>query len=367
MQSGSNLILIVGSGNVEYVINLGKELVPDQKYLVPFHNLIGGSGVNYTLRLLNAGFQVFPIISIGNDTLGYNIRRHILNFSKNVSFSAKILSYIRSENFFVRNIKTPRTFIIVEKKCRTIFAEEIEKKENFSNHLKNSLSYLNTIRENINCVIIGHIQSDHSDQRGTIPGESTKHVIDSFYNKSLIFANFGYSQISLGAGFWEEYLKKISIFQLNLSELKAFFNKMKVKMCLSEIIEWFRDRCITCVITLDKLGAIGTFKDGKDGVVFSRPYKVKGFVDSTGAGDAFGAGLVSKINHKVDFTFSDFHDSIAEASCWAAYACTKIGGAWNCPDRESLMEFRRNMEKDNYNHLEVLSIKKANRVLKGFD
>jgi sugar/nucleoside kinase (ribokinase family) len=75
---------------------------------------------------------------------------------------------------------------------------------------------------------------------------------------------------------------------------------------------------------------IGIFEDCKEGIIFAEPIKQKRFIDSTGAGDAFGAGLLSKLYLKEAFSFSDFFIAIVEARIWAAYACNSFGGVGNC-------------------------------------
>ena len=81
------------------------------------------------------------------------------------------------------------------------------------------------------------------------------------------------------------------------------------------------------------------------------------FLDSTGAGDAFGAGLVSYFIDKITelekskgriskkdwvqiTTIGNFVDAIERARHWAAYCCTTLGAANDCPDQNELERFR---------------------------
>jgi hypothetical protein len=73
------------------------------------------------------------------------------------------------------------------------------------------------------------------------------------------------------------------VFQLNLHEMRRFFSQRNARVSLFDIVQWFRERRITAVITLDKFGAIGTYKDGRDGIILAWPFEIQGFVDSTGA------------------------------------------------------------------------------------
>ncbi len=65
-------------------------------------------------------------------------------------------------------------------------------------------------------------------------------------------------------------------------------------------------------------------------------------MDSTGAGDAFGAGLVSHLS-SADLSLEGFKQGIDRARVWAAYACCHVGGAANCPTSEELRVFQERM------------------------
>ncbi|MCP4756844.1 MAG: carbohydrate kinase family protein [Proteobacteria bacterium] len=364
MEKSSQQILAVGSGNVEYVVNLDDELQLDRKYTVTYNEHFGGSGVNYALRLTNMGIPVLPILSVGNDLLGEKIRDKILAAALKANLPEPIIAHIQAQNFFTPGINTPRTTIIVEKGRRTIFAERISRSENFVEHLKASMAELDTqSKSNIEAVMIGHVHADSPGSKDFPPGECTKHIIDSFHEKNKVFVNFGNSQIVLGIGFWEEYLQKISLFQLNHNEITAFFKRNGKNASLVDIIEWLRKKRITTLITLDKFGAIGTYKDGIEGIVLVRPYELEGFVDSTGAGDAFLSGLVSKLYRMNDFSFEDFQEAISEAGAWAAYACTKSGGAEKCPDEKSLLQFKKEGLSKKINPVEILSMKELADII----
>jgi sugar/nucleoside kinase (ribokinase family) len=359
-------ILVVGSGNAEYIINLDQKWHQDQKYVVKYHELLGGSGVNYTLRLLHAGIPVYPILSVGRDEFGQRIKNEILSCKFALNRSDEALEFINSENFLIRDFKTPRATIVVSERNRTIFSEQIVYSKNYSSHLKKCVAaYKNRFLNRFNTVMIGHILADNPENNNPEePGACTRLLIRTFQDDSLIFANFGYSQICLGADFWEKDLQKVSVFQLNLKEMKTFFNQKDVTICLEDMLHWLRKRQITAIITIDRYGAIGTYKDGSDGVILAWPKEISGIVDTTGAGDAFGAGLMSKLYGKPKFTCDDFCDAIEAARIWAAYACTHFGASAFCPDSLTLQKFQKNFSSD---PIEILTGREARRMLKVFD
>jgi len=189
--------------------------------------------------------------------------------------------------------------------------------------------------------MIGHIQRDILKGEKH-PAESTKFIIDTFKGKSTLFANFGNTQIALGLDFWLPYLPQIDLFQLNLEEAKRFFADKKKNATLVDVVDKIRSLDMTAVITLDKFGAIGIHRNKKDSIVLAWPLiGGEDIIDSTGAGDAFGAGLVSSVCHATVLDFSTFHNAIEVARAWSALACQSIGGSNDCPDRATIDHYIR--------------------------
>ena len=149
--------------------------------------------------------------------------------------------------------------------------------------------------------------------------------------------------------------------------MRKIFSRLNPNMRLSEMIEWFRVRKINIIVTIGKFGAVGAFENGEQGIVFAPPIILNQFVDSTGAGDAFMAGLASKIYRTNKLTFQGYVDAIAEARTWGAYACTTLGAASNCPSRKRLAEFKaQNMSGEN-NRIEIVPVKEVQKILNTFD
>jgi sugar/nucleoside kinase (ribokinase family) len=214
--------------------------------------------------------------------------------------------------------------------------------------------------------MIGHIHSDHPGCCNERPGECARHIIQNFSENSAVFCNFGAGQICMGADFWEEDLVKTRLFQLNLSEIKSFFSNKSPSPTLSDILDWFRSREISVVITLDKFGSIASYKDGRDGVVIAWPREFAGFLDPTGAGDAFFSGLVHDLYKTPDFTFADFYNAIETATVWATYACGHFGGSSNCPDSRTIENFKEEFFHRGKNN-QILTLKEADLILRVFD
>ncbi len=359
-------ILVVGTGNAEYIIKLDCKFECNNKYLADYYEFVGGSGVNYTLRLAAAGFEVLPILPIGQDATGERIKTLISNQTQKNS-SGFAADYINSDQFFMKDIKTIVSTLIIDKnRTRTGFSEQNTDNINFKDHLSTNLYF---IKDQLNCpiktVLIGHIHSDNSKVNPLNPGETSKYLIEWFKKKSLIFANFGHSQISLGVKHWETYLAKIDVFQLNLSEMKLFFFAGGYDYSLIEIVEWFLKNKVTTVITLDELGAIGIYNKKTPKIIWAAGNILDNFVDSTGAGDAFMSGLVSRLHGKPNFGFDDFVQAIQEGQTWAEYSCSSFGAASDCPTLKQIEEFKDGTGKLN-EPIKILSFKDAKPILRKF-
>jgi sugar/nucleoside kinase (ribokinase family) len=365
-RSFSDAILVIGSGVGENVLTVDSEVRLGEKHIVNRYELLGGSGLNYTFRLSCTGHPVLPILSIGRDLLGHKIQREIAK-TLNENQILQFLDYVESERLFCDELTTPQSTIIVSEDKRTIFTETMQGVHNFKDFALNRIEELQGYQNAIKAVMIGHIYADNPGLNPAEPGEITKAIIENFFGKTLIFANFGESQLCLGDSFWKEHLSKIDVFQLSLSEVRKFFSNNNEVSSLTDIISWFRRNCTTAIITLDKFGAVATFKDGRDGVILSWPYELDNILDSTGAGDAFGAGLISMLYKKQVIEFYDFLSAIRRARVWAAYACTTIGGAKDCPNNVALQTFETEVMKREFNPVEVRNLNHADLVLRLLD
>jgi sugar/nucleoside kinase (ribokinase family) len=364
--ASADAILTVGSGVGENVLTIDKDVEIGEKHIAQRAELFGGSGLNYTFRLSSTGHTVLPILSIGNDLIGHRIQNWISETVRENNI-LQFASLIEDKSFLCKGLTTPQSTIIVSKNKRTIFTEKMLGAERFKTFALDRLDALEDQElKIIKAVMIGHIYADSPALNPPEAGEVTKAIIDRFRGKALIFVNFGESQISLGHSFWKETLKHIDIFQLSLSEVRKFFSDNKEVSSLVDMVRWFRSSGITVVITVDKFGAIATFKDGRDGLILAWPYEMN-IVDSTGAGDAFGAGLVSMLYKKEALDFDDFQKAIKKARVWAAYACKSIGGANDCPDNSTLHTFELELMGKEFNSVEVRNLNDASLILRLID
>ncbi|MDP3442769.1 MAG: carbohydrate kinase family protein, partial [Ignavibacteria bacterium] len=192
---------------------------------------------------------------------------------------------------------------------------------------------------------ISHINRFKNSSNINLPSDITKRIIDKYKDKKKyktnIMINLGSSQIISGLDYWEKSMQDCDVVQFNLHEAKRLFsvNQTVTPPNLLSIIHWLQEKKITALITLSKFGAIGSYKDGKDGLIFAWPIETNDFIDPTGAGDAFSAGMASILCEKPSFSFADFFQAINIGKFWATYACTKIGGCGDCPTMDTINDF----------------------------
>ena len=341
----TNPILVVGSGNAENILTLKGDIVLGNKHSVEIHELLGGSGVNFSLRLLSAGIGVLPILTIGNDRLGEDIRQQLCAIAAQNKVQPVVTEFLNSahtQRFFDPRITTPSSTVIVNGTRRTIFSQRVNGIEHFIDHLKQRIRDVETLLEGYpSAVMIGHLHSDGLDSNPKDHGRCTKAIIDAFQGKSLIYANLGNSQLQLGYEFWEHSFQHIDILQLNIAEAKQFFTRAnEPRKALLDILEMLLANRMTAVITIERFGAIGIHKDNTKALVLAWPLiEINDIIDTTGAGDAFAAGMVSRLAGDTKFSFQDFLEAMERASFWSAYACTTLGGSGNCPDKRELEQF----------------------------
>ena len=106
-------IITVGSGNVEYILHHNGEVELGRKHVIRSHESIGGSCVNYSLRLLTVGTNVFPIPLVGNDRNGHKIRDEILQAAIHKGLSADEKLFLESDDFFIPGAQTPKATVLV--------------------------------------------------------------------------------------------------------------------------------------------------------------------------------------------------------------------------------------------------------------
>ena len=111
----------------------------------------------------------------------------------------------------------------------------------------------------------------------------------------------------------------------------------------------------------------GTAQGRPISLILAWPFEIAGVVDTTGAGDAFGAGLISSLYRQPLRTLPDLAGAVDEARVWAAYACTQQGGSANCPGSGELRVFRDRFEKERHHPIEIRERDSAMEILEALE
>jgi sugar/nucleoside kinase (ribokinase family) len=359
-QKKERAILIVGSALVEDFLPINPEdFVPrnpdqeesfangyirlDDKYDVgERQRFFGGSGVNFSVRLATTDHIILPILSVGNDEPGRRLKELLVGCAANHIKSPSAKSFIDSEGFLCDGLRTSQAVVIsVRGKTRTTFTPRVIGLSAFPAFFRRRLAEIASIPDlEVSAVMIGHIHADHPEQEH---GEITKMIVDSFSDRGLIFANFGRTQLNYGVKFWQQTLKKISLVQFSLPEIRRFFANDFPHYSLCDIVKWLMDEEITSVITYRKIDIIAIFQRGamRGRILFASPFDAGRALDTTGAGDAFAAGMIAKLKDKVSIDFDSFASALDEGRIWAAFACTTIGSSNRSPTTDMLANFAK--------------------------
>ena len=351
-------ILIIGGANsTRKIIEPTSEYIQGDKYILPsycFFEHAGGGGFNYAARLLSLGINIIPVLPIANDIYGFEIKKSLILASKksHVDFNPNLLVLMDA-----KKNRTPSTTIIKDD-INTKLYIELSKKilDNFPDH------YHNVIKEvtpELDFIFIGHIHSDFQNNCSL-----TKEIINSFYEKNIpIYANFGLSQIIQGFDPLKNILLKIDFLQLNIFELKKFLYQQEIRH-LSQALDLLREYC-TIIITCGELGALVQIKRSQE-VSYVRPYELlkDEIIDTVGAGDAFGAGLLSYLIQKNPKTGEIPKAALNRANICAAHTCVMDFSSNIFPDLNELNNFSNNHISP---LIENFNIRDGNRILNIID
>jgi sugar/nucleoside kinase (ribokinase family) len=345
-------VLTVGGASIEHGYTVEGPLDVDAKYSTePQPRLAGGSSVNHACRLLAMGIDVHPILPLAKaDPLSKTVLAALDESERSGD------SHYRRKRLLVREagLTTPYTTIIRQGASRAALNEFSPLlMQRFQEHGRLHLERLADAGRTPDVVMIGHVHGDREKPaRGKVgfSGAITESILRSpALAPARKFVNFGSAQYRLGTRRWERLLRQhVTVFQLDIGEIRSFCRDAELEnTSLEAILDWFRSRC-TVVITLERFGAIGQLK-GSNEPVAAWPYLLENIRDSTGAGDAMGAGIVAAMlvqpfddeNDPPSTRVSNFASALAFGRICGAYACTTIGGANACPTLEDLARFER--------------------------
>lgn len=330
-------IIVAGNAISETILTPSGPVVFGEKYTAPVVESLGGSGIDYARRLLTWGADVYPILLIGDDPAGAAVRSVLSADALRGKAPRRVHEYLDARGFMAPGARTLRSTILLANGCRTIFSHEPQMGDDFLRHLQaRALAAERAIRGAPAALMIGHLYGDRGGREPDTQGRCTRWLLEHFGGRTFALVNFGHTQLAMGVRFWEDVLPRISLLQFNVREFRLFMASAGAgHRSLRWRIDWLRERVAAVVVTAGCRGAIGVCRDRRKRMFVAAGSHVD-VLDSTGAGDAFAAGLVSQLAGERSVTFDSLCQAMTVARTWAAFACAAFGGSGPAPDDDFL-------------------------------
>ena len=245
----------------ELCIKAGDKALVDNAYL-----MTGGNAANVSVGLSRMGFKTAIIAEIGEDEFAQKIMNSLAGEGVSEAFLQK--THNKSSSFSV---------IINYKSERTIFAEAVEKEQNFSfENISAKWVYLTALSEKWE--------------------EAYKKTLEFTKNNNVKLAfNPGTLQLDSGREFTKEVIKNSEIVFLNKEEAAKICN-LKVtneENFIKDLLLQIRNKGAKVVVITD--GTNGSFLIDDQNNIFSHRAIDSNVVERTGAGDAYASGFISAV------------------------------------------------------------------------
>ena len=300
------LVLTVGHILTDLRILVDDFATPDRESkILGISRGLGGSAANVAVGIVRLGGSARIIGKIGMDGFGRLAVEELLK--KKVDISGLKIDLLGETGFSI---------ILINKKGEVIFygrkgsADKLE---------------LNDINEgvfkNINFI---HIASLSPNITKEISAMAKKHKIIVTYDPGRVIVKEGWVNL-------KNVFEYIDILLVNSKEALC----LSMEENIQDALDFFIKK-VDCDVIV-KLGSKGAYVIKNKKSTYIHPYNVKG-VDTTGAGDAFAAGLITRL--------SETHDLVEAAKFGNAVAALKIQrlGAQEIPTRQEVEEFLRDKE-----------------------
>ena len=245
----------------ELCIKAGDKALIDNAYL-----MTGGNAANVSVGLSRLGFKTSIVAEIGEDEFAQKIINSLAEEGVSEAFLQK--THNKSSSFSV---------IINYKSERTIFAEAIEKEQNFSfENISAKWVYLTALSEKWE--------------------EAYKKTLEFTKNNNVKLAfNPGTLQLDSGGELTEEIIKNSEIVFLNKEEAAKICNAAitNEENFIRELLLQIKNKGAKIVVITD--GINGSFLiDPQNNIFFHKATDVNA-VERTGAGDAYASGFLSAV------------------------------------------------------------------------
>lgn len=288
-------IVVIGSLNMDLVVKAvrapkrGETVLGEEIHFVP-----GGKGANQAVGLARLGAETTMIGAVGSDAFGGELKKALQKNGVNTS-SVKVLDYEATGVASILLAEGDNSIVVVPGANAHCFPEDLDQSEGIISEADLVLVQLE------------------------IPLVTVEHAIElARKHGKVVLLNPAPAQSLSG-----DILSKVDYLTPNRSEL-ALLARMSEESTIAQEIERLLEAGVSCCVTT--LGAEGvTFMEKGDSLVRVSGHTVP-VVDTTGAGDAFNAGLAYALARK-----KSIREAVEFAVQVSALAVTKFGAQGGMP------------------------------------
>ncbi|MFA5293370.1 MAG: carbohydrate kinase family protein [Phycisphaerae bacterium] len=339
-------IVTIGSANSEQILVVDKVISGSKNNCKFVKESFGGSAVNWGVRLKSINIDeigdIYVACPIGGDGRGGRIQDELSQMKIKVIPSLPL----------PEGCTTSHSVIVVSGDERTVYTEIGSSVEKWAMSLAENIETEVPANKPI-IAMIGNIAKSNDNNGNALI--VTEQVISALSKKqiSFIYANFGRAQYSFCYHHWVNVWDKINCFQLNVNEARDFVtrscdcaecrNRLKDKkvklpsnLSLYSILKFLKGIDATAVITLAGSGSVAVMRNDNN-VIFTWPRQPTKHCDTTGSGDAFGAGVIwALLVYGKLKNVREYSRAFSAGSVWGASACSEYGGHKGTPDTSEL-------------------------------
>lgn len=289
-------IVVVGSMNMDIVVKTsrfpagGETILGDEIHFIP-----GGKGANQAVALARLGAQVTMVGAVGLDSFGRTLMTAMADNGVNSDY-IKITEQASTGTASITLTPDENNIVVVPGANARLAASDVKQVE--------------TLIQAADAVLL----------QLEIPLETVEYAAELAHRYGkLVILNPAPAQ-----PLPESLLKRVHVITPNRSELETLTGVELDERPLEEAVDKLLESGVGCVVTT--LGAEGAIWKRRDGSLQRQPAYRMEVVDTTGAGDAFNAGLAYDIS-----AARGIGDAVAFAAKVSGLAVTKFGAQDGMP------------------------------------
>ncbi|RJE86087.1 ribokinase [Paenibacillus sp. 1011MAR3C5] len=297
-------IVVVGSMNMDIVVKTnrfpegGETILGDEIHFIP-----GGKGANQAVALARLGAQVTMVGAVGLDSFGRTLMTAMADNGVNCDY-IKITEQASTGTASITLTPDENNIVVVPGANAKLSANDVKQVE--------------TLIQAADAVLL----------QLEIPLETVEYAaqLAEKYGKIVILNPAPARPLP------ESLLKRVHVITPNRTELEALTEMTLGERPLEEAVDKLLESGVGCVVTT--LGSEGSLWKRRDSSLQRQSAYRMEVVDTTGAGDAFNAGLAYDIS-----AARGIGDAVAFAAKVSGLAVTKFGAQDGMPTMEEVQAY----------------------------